>query len=90
MTVVLTGYDLVRDDLVRVARDRERVILEPWALPFEAYLSGSLEFHRVRRLVGGGFTFEPDDLGTSERRPDQEPTGHLPALARVASRPALF
>jgi hypothetical protein len=89
MTVVPTRCDLVRNDLSRVARDRERVTLAPWALTFDAYTNRSTGFHWVRPL-GGGFIFSPGDLGTPERRPDQEPTGHLPALARVASRPALF
>jgi len=31
------------------------------ALTFESYAQYRLEFHRVRRLAGGGFTFEPYD-----------------------------
>jgi hypothetical protein len=89
MTVVPTGCDLARNDLSRVARDRERVTLAPCALTFEAYANRRMGFRRVRPL-GGGFIFSPGDLGMPERRPDQESTGSLPALARVASRPALF
>ena len=31
------------------------------ALTFESYAQFRLEFHRVRRITGGGFTFEPYD-----------------------------
>jgi hypothetical protein len=35
--------------------------VEAAALTFESYQQYSLEFHRVRRLTDGGFTFEPYD-----------------------------
>jgi hypothetical protein len=39
--------------------------IEAAALTFETYVQYSLEFHRVRRLVDGGFTFEPHHAGRS-------------------------
>jgi hypothetical protein len=36
------------------------------ALTHEAYAEYTLEFHRVRRLAGGGFTFEPYDAVHAE------------------------
>jgi len=35
------------------------------ALTFESYVAYRLEFHRVRRLACGGFTFEPYDQGAT-------------------------
>jgi hypothetical protein len=37
------------------------------ALTHEAYASYTLEFHRVRRLADGGFTFEPYDAPRGRR-----------------------
>jgi hypothetical protein len=37
------------------------------ALTHEVYAEYTLEFHRVRRLAGGGFTFEPYDSAHAER-----------------------
>jgi hypothetical protein len=39
--------------------------VEAAALTFESYAAFSLEFHRVRRLADGGFTFEPYDAAMS-------------------------
>lgn len=49
------------------------------ALTFETYAQYSLEFHRVRRLEPGGFTFEPYDLGEEE-----PPTGGVPKVVPPA------
>lgn len=39
--------------------------VEAAALTFESYAQYRLEFHRVRRLADGGFTFEPYDQGAT-------------------------
>jgi hypothetical protein len=39
--------------------------VEAAALTFESYAQYRLEFHRVRRVAGQGFTFEPYDQATS-------------------------
>ena len=54
---------------------------EAAALTHEAYAEYSLEFHRVRRLAGGGFTFAPYDA-----RPDlviepETPVAFTPGFA---------
>jgi hypothetical protein len=47
--------------------------MEAAALTHEAYADYTLEFHRVRRLAEGGFTFEPYDAIGAD--PSVEPTG---------------
>lgn len=42
--------------------------VEAAALTFESYAQYRLEFHRVRRIIGGGFTFEPYDRETAPPR----------------------
>jgi hypothetical protein len=37
------------------------------ALTHEAYATYTLEFHRVRRVADGGFTFEPYDAPSGRR-----------------------
>jgi hypothetical protein len=44
------------------------------ALTFESYSQYRLEFHRVRRVAGGAFTFEPYD------QPVSPPTRAIPGL----------
>jgi hypothetical protein len=56
------------------------------AVTFESYAHYSLEFHRVRRLVDGGFTFEPYDTA-----PVGETMGgphHATPVAGFANLPA--
>ena len=47
------------------------------ALTHEAYQSYTLEFHRVRRLAGAGFTFEPYDAPDEQPAPEPFPSGPL-------------
>jgi hypothetical protein len=42
--------------------------VEAAALTFESYAQYRLEFHRVRRVAGGGFTFEPYDREAAPTR----------------------
>lgn len=52
--------------------------VEAAALTFESYAQYRLEFHRVRRVAGGGFTFEPYDRDAT---PSQtEPLHAAPGL----------
>jgi hypothetical protein len=55
---------------------------EAAALTHEAYADYSLEFHRVRRLAEGGFTFEPYDPVRSDLTVEPPaPRGFSPQLA---------
>jgi hypothetical protein len=54
------------------------------ALTFECYAEYGLEFHRVRRLAGAGFTFEPYDQEVAQ--PSVE---HAPASPGLRVQPAL-
>ena len=55
---------------------------EAVGLTHEAYAEYTLEFHLVRRLAGGGFTFEPYDATQSTRPIEPEaPRGFTPHLA---------
>ena len=55
---------------------------EAAALTHEAYADYILEFHRVRRLDGGGFTFEPyDAIGAEPSLEPDAPRGFSPRLA---------
>jgi hypothetical protein len=55
---------------------------EAAALTHEAYAEYTLEFHRVRRLAEGGFTFEPyDAIGADLSVEPAAPRGFLPQLA---------
>ena len=47
------------------------------ALTHEAYQSYTLEFHRVRRLAGAGFTFEPYDAPDEQPAPEPFSSGPL-------------
>lgn len=58
------------------------------ALTFEAYAQYSLEFHRVRRLEVGGFTFEPYDLGAAEGPSGLAPKVVPPAQTRFVAQSA--
>ena len=52
------------------------------ALTHEAYAAYTLEFHRVRRLDDGGFTFEPYDASPARRAvADETSRGLAPNLA---------
>jgi hypothetical protein len=63
--------------------------VEAAALTFESYAHYSLEFYRVRRLVGGGFTFEPYDRTVPEASASALPGTASPAPIVPAVRPAL-
>ncbi|HEY4189480.1 MAG TPA: hypothetical protein VGM28_03585, partial [Candidatus Limnocylindrales bacterium] len=55
---------------------------EAAALTHEAYADYILEFHRVRRLAEGGFTFEPyDAIGADLALEPDAPRGFSPQLA---------
>jgi hypothetical protein len=58
--------------------------VEAAALTFESYAQYRLEFHRVRRATGGGFRFEPYDLGVTP--PQALPARSIPGL-RVQPAP---
>ena len=52
------------------------------AVTHESYSEYTLEFHRLRRLAGGGFTFEPYDASPPKRiRGDRGTRGLSPKLA---------
>ena len=56
--------------------------VEAAALTHEAYTDYTLEFHRVRRLAEGGFTFEPyDTIGADLSVEPTAPRGFSPQLA---------
>ena len=56
--------------------------IEAAALTHEAYAEYTLEFHRVRRLAEGGFTFEPSDpVGADPTVEPAAPRGFSPQLA---------
>lgn len=59
--------------------------VEAAALTFESYAQYRLEFHRVRRVAGGGFTFEPYDREAAE--PQAAPAHAVEGL-RVQPAPA--
>jgi hypothetical protein len=52
------------------------------ALTHEAYATYTLEFHRVRRVVDGGFTFEPYDA--HPERPASTPRLRNPLTSKLA------
>jgi hypothetical protein len=52
--------------------------VEAAALTFESYAQYRLEFHRVRRVAGGGFAFEPWDLDVAPAQ--TAPSATVPAL----------
>jgi hypothetical protein len=60
------------------------------ALTFEAYAHYVLEFHRVRRLAEGGFTFESYDSVVVTSHPDQLPEVPPSAADNFASPVAPF
>lgn len=67
----------------RVAAGRPAHV-EAAALTFESYAHYSLEFHRVRRLVDGGFTFEPYDAAQPiESRSDPHIAGPRAGFATL-------
>jgi hypothetical protein len=55
---------------------------EAAALTHEAYAEYTLEFHLVRRLAGGGFTFEPYDAAHAQLTVEPHaPRAFAPRLA---------
>jgi hypothetical protein len=67
--------------------------VEAAALTFESYRQYRLEFHRVRRLAGAGFTFEPYDAVAPAtpaglrgyEQPAAGPASRLPAFQSAPS-----